>query len=177
MKRTLKLKAVSLLLVFVFVLSFGLNAYAAPSSTVNSPSNVSEFGGKDTLQLEKLLKDINNYKATATKDGKVEDAGKLGFLVKLALQTIKAAIKYGGEVLEYVLKWLDPSTAKYLANNTSKITNALDNVISKISDAQDYVTATIRSMLYTSLCSAGVPGYYALPIADAIATTVDWLLL
>ncbi|SHF32413.1 hypothetical protein SAMN02745218_01966 [Desulfofundulus australicus DSM 11792] len=173
MKCKLKLKAISLLLVLVIALSFSTTAYAVPSNTLSSFSNTYEFKN-DVLQLEK---DANSLSTTATKDGEVQPAGKLGFLVKLALQTIKSAIKYGGEVLEYILKRLDPDTANYLTNNISKITKALDNVIKKIDDAQDYATATIRSMLFTSLTSVGVPGYYALPIADAIARTVDWLLL
>lgn len=42
----------------------------------------------------------------------------------------------------------------------------------KTDDAQDYVESQIRSILYSSLKSAGVPGTYAFPIADAIAKVV-----
>lgn len=113
------------------------------------------------------------HKAT---DVKTDDAqvqgGKLGFLIKLALQLAKTAVKYGGDILSKIIKPLDKETAKYLKDNSSKVAKGLDNALKKIDDAQDYVESQIRSILYSSLKSAGVPGTYALPIADAIAKVV-----
>jgi hypothetical protein len=53
----------------------------------------------DVLQLEK---DANSLSTTATKDGEVQPAGKFGFLVKLALQTIKAALKAGNYAVDFM---------------------------------------------------------------------------
>ncbi|MCY9657614.1 hypothetical protein P5G65_26200 [Paenibacillus chondroitinus] len=107
----------------------------------------------------------------------VEAAGKWGLLVRGALVAIKSAIKYGGDALSYVVKWLDADTAKYLSNNSSKIANGIDNAIGKINELTDYTTATIRGIILDGLRLAGVPDKYGVGIAEAIATTVDWLLL
>ncbi|MEV2910462.1 hypothetical protein ABNF65_18015 [Paenibacillus larvae] len=69
--------------------------------------------------------------ATVT-NGEVKSAGKWGFLVRGALVVIKSAVKYGGEALSYVVKWLDKDTAKYLSKNSSKIAKGIDNAISKM---------------------------------------------
>ncbi|MBN3527122.1 hypothetical protein [Paenibacillus apiarius] len=110
-------------------------------------------------------------------DGQVEASGKLGVLVKGALGEIKGSVTTGGEVLYYVAKWLNKDTAKYFVNNTSKIINGIDNAIAEIDNATDYATGTIRTIVLDGLRSAGVPDSYGVPIAEAIAATVDWLLL
>ncbi|MCY9762354.1 hypothetical protein M5X06_17905 [Paenibacillus alvei] len=110
-------------------------------------------------------------------DGQVEASGKLGVLVRGALGVIKGAVKTGGDVLYNVVKWLDKDTAKYFANNSSKIMKGIDNAIAKIDTARDYATGTIRTIVLDGLRIAGVPDSYGVAIAEAIATTVDWLLL
>ncbi|MCY7484673.1 MULTISPECIES: hypothetical protein [Paenibacillus] len=110
-------------------------------------------------------------------DGQVEASGKLGVLVRGALGVIKGAVKTGGDVLYNVVKWLDKDTAKYFANNSSKIMKGIDNAIAKIDTARDYATGTIRTIVLDGLRMAGVPDSYGVAIAEAIATTVDWLLL
>ncbi|PDO09554.1 MAG: hypothetical protein BLM47_12070 [Candidatus Reconcilbacillus cellulovorans] len=115
--------------------------------------------------------------ASTTGEGEVQPAGKLGLGVRGALIVIKVAIKEGGEVLSYVVKWLDKDTAKYLADNSSKIANGIDNAIEKIDDLTDYTTAVIRQIVLDGLRIAGVPDKYGVGIAEAIAAAVDFLLL
>lgn len=87
----------------------------------------------------------------------VEASGKLGVLVRGALGVIKGAVKTGGDVLYNVVKWLDKDTAKYFANNSSKIMKGIDNAIAKIDTARDYATGTIRTIVLDGLRMAGVP--------------------
>ncbi|MCG7406086.1 hypothetical protein MH117_01555 [Paenibacillus sp. ACRRX] len=119
---------------------------------------------------------VSSVKAVSVQ-GSVEAAGKLGFLVRGALVVIKNAVKYGGEALSHVVKWLDADTAKYLSKNTNKISDGIDKAIGKISELGDYATATIRTILLDGLRAAGVPDKYGVAIAEAIAATVDLLLL
>lgn len=115
--------------------------------------------------------------AAKVTDGQVEASGMSGVLVRGALGVIKGAVDTGGEVLYQVAKWLDKDTAKYFANNTSKIIKGIDNAIAKIDMAREYATGTIRTIVLDGLRMAGVPDSYGVVIAEAIATTVDWLLL
>ncbi|WP_141695001.1 hypothetical protein [Paenibacillus kribbensis] len=64
-----------------------------------------------------------------------------------------------------------------MSNNTSKISNGIDKAIGKFNETGEYVTGTIRTILLDALRAAGVPDRYGVGIAEAIATTVDWLLL
>jgi hypothetical protein len=112
--------------------------------------------------------------ATATE---VQPFGIKGFLVKLAIKTIKVAIDKGGDVLNYILKWLDKDTASYFNKNKNKVVKALDQLENWIDDASDLAQSTIRTKLNSLLRSAGVPSTYSLAIADAIARTITWLVL
>jgi hypothetical protein len=103
--------------------------------------------------------------------------GAKGYLVKLAIQTIKVAIDKGGSVLNYIIKWFDKGTASYFTKNKSKVVKALNQLEDWIDDASDLAQSTIKTKLNSLLLSAGVPGTYSLPIADAIARTITWLVL
>jgi hypothetical protein len=96
-------------------------------------------------------------------------------LVKLALQSIEWAIRNGGDLVGSIIKWLDADTAKVFKANSSKISDAVAKVSKAIDDASNYVSATIRELLYNALTKAGIKGKYALPIADAITTVVATL--
>lgn len=115
--------------------------------------------------------------AVKVMDGQVEASGKLGVLVRGALGVIKGSVTTGGEVLYNVAKWLNKDTAKYFSNNSSKIIEGIDNAIANIDTAKDYATEDIRTIVLDGLRMAGVPDSYGVPIAEAITTTVDWLLL
>lgn len=151
----LKMRLVALSLAIIMVLNFSMIAFA--STTVTPATKV--------LTEESVEK-------TST----VEASGKLGFLVKLALKVIRAAIKYGGKELSWVLGRLDASSAKYLLNNTNKIVKGIDNALAKISSATDYATATIRQILIDGFRIAKITDKYGVPIADAIAAVVNILI-
>ncbi|MGM0890097.1 MAG: hypothetical protein ACQEW5_24875 [Bacillota bacterium] len=159
-----------------FVLSF-LAAVLIFNSAIPGIASIQAFAAEKEQSSKITQVESNEKKNKKEEDGEVEDAGKLGYLVKGALYTIKYAIKAGNYVLDYLEKWLDSSTIRYMSSNGSKISTGIDKAIAKINEATDYTTSTIRSIVYSGMTSAGVPGTYALPIADAIATTVDWLLL
>ncbi|EMT44859.1 hypothetical protein [Anoxybacillus flavithermus] len=63
------------------------------------------------------------------------------------------------------------------SNNKSKVVEALDDLESWIDDANDLAQSTIKTKLNSLLIEARVPGTYSLPIADAIARTITWLIL
>lgn len=114
---------------------------------------------------------------SVTTDGKVEAAGKWGWIVKGALYAIKYGLKAGDYVFKYLVKWLDTGTTRYLSNNSSKVIKGIDNAIGKLDDLTTYTTGIVRQIVLDGLRIAGVPDTYGVAIADAIATTVDWLVL
>lgn len=79
-------------------------------------------------------------------------------------------------MLTKLLGYLDKPTATYFKNNTTKIVNGIDKAIDRISYGVDYATGTLRTIVYDCLVLAGVSKSYALPIADAIAAVVNFLL-
>ncbi|WP_052409924.1 hypothetical protein [Paenibacillus durus] len=162
-KKSLMLAALTAVLSFSTVLP-ATQAFAAKPTTATATET------KDTTEKVEATE-------TIVTDGQVEASGKWGWLVRGALAVIKGAIKYGGEALEYVVKWLDADTAKYLSNNTTKIASGIDNAIAKFDELGEYATGTIRTIVLDGLRLAGVPDTYGVGIADAIAMTVDWLLL
>ncbi|MCY9511168.1 hypothetical protein M5W68_14210 [Paenibacillus larvae] len=115
--------------------------------------------------------------STTVTNGEVKAAGKWGFLIRGALVGIKNGVKYGGEALSYVVKWLDKDTAEYLSKKSSKIVKGIDYAISKIDQLHEYNTIAIRAIVLDSLRIAGVPDKYGVAIAKAITEAVDFLLL
>lgn len=103
--------------------------------------------------------------------------GLKGDLVKLALDLIVTAIDRGGDVLAYILKWLDKDAASYVKNNKSKIIGGINKLDKWINSASTITQTTIKNQLVTYFKAAKVPDKYNLQIADAIARTVTWLLI
>ncbi|MFS0883548.1 hypothetical protein [Metabacillus niabensis] len=102
----------------------------------------------------------------------VEEAGKLGFLIKLVLEIAEFAFKHGGDIVSSVLKKLDPDTAKYVKNNSDKIAKGLKEAQDKIDEGEEYVHSQLSEILQDAMSLAGVSKTYRVPIADAIATVV-----
>lgn len=103
--------------------------------------------------------------------------GFKGDAVKLALSLIKTAIHWGGDVLSFIVRWLDPDAADYLKHNKDRVTGAIDKLEDYIDEAEYITQTTIKEKLFSFLDAADVPEHYALQIADAIARTVTWLLM
>ncbi len=59
----------------------------------------------------------------------------------------------------------------------NKVVKALDDLENWVDDASDLAQSTIKTKLNSLLMAAGVPGTYSLPIADAIARTITWLIV
>ncbi|MGG4024937.1 hypothetical protein ABEV13_13470, partial [Geobacillus stearothermophilus] len=119
----------------------------------------------------------SSLSAQSSIESEVQPYGAKGFMVKLAIQTIKVAIDKGGSVLNYIIKWFDKDTASYFTKNKSKVIKALNQLEDWIDDASDLTQSTIKTKLNSLLRSAGVPSTYSLSIADAIARTITWLIL
>lgn len=107
----------------------------------------------------------------------VEAQGKSGYFIKIAIETVQWAIKNGGSLVDDILKFFDPATAKVFNANKSKVISALDDVLKKIDSATTYVESQIRGMIYSALTAVGISGTYALPIADSIARIISFLAL
>ncbi|AEG59879.1 hypothetical protein [Desulforamulus ruminis] len=174
---------ISFLLVVTLLVNLLLPGMSAFAAEITHDSAVIGSNNQKCDTKVELINDVSTAEEEKLDaDGEVVIQGKIGYMVKLALQTIRAAVKvadWTGKEISIIFKKLgkDSATIDYFKNNTSKIIKAIDKVINTLDEAQDYVTANIRQLLYDALISANVPGSYALPIADAIAAAVDVLLL
>lgn len=103
----------------------------------------------------------------------VEPAGAKSALVKAACKTLAAAFRYGGDALEYVLKWVDDDAAEAVAKYSDEIADQLDY----ISTISDLTVNMVKEYMYNFLVNnLGLSGGIAYQIADAIATTINWLI-
>jgi hypothetical protein len=107
-------------------------------------------------------------------DQQVEPQGVKSYLVKKAVKVIAYALRKGGDVLEYIVKWLDKDAAKALSKYSDKIANELD-YIATIPDLA--VNIVKEKIYYFMINELGLSGGIALQIADAIATAINWLVL
>lgn len=144
--------------------------------------SVNAMTNRSTILLKEESSDMYSITIPITQKSQitqqdVHSYGIKGFLVKQAIKIIKIATDKGGDVLNYILKWLDKDTAKYFENNKDKVVKSLDDLENWVDDASDLAQITIKNKLNSLLMVAGVPGTYSLPIADAIARTITWLVL
>lgn len=163
------------------MLASGLLPTIAGAHSPEKTTEISITNENNDLALYSETINLTTYSQSAneatTDNPTIQEFGFKGFLVKIAVKTIKTAVKSGGSILTYVTKWLDASTAKYLKNNVSKITKALDQLDNWLDNASDFTQSTIKTKLNSLLKAAGVPATYSLAIADAIARTVTFLLI
>ena len=100
--------------------------------------------------------------------------GVKSFLVKKAVQLIALSFCKGGDVLVYILQWLDDDAATAVSVYGVQIGAALDDIAS----IPGLTVKIVREkLLYFLMRSAGLSGGVALQIADAVAATIDWLIL
>lgn len=103
-----------------------------------------------------------------------EPRGVKSYLVKKAVELIAASLRKGGDVLKYLLKWLDDDAAKAVSKYGDKIADALDEIANIPGLTVNIVK---EKLVYVLTKSCGLSGGTALQIADAVATTINWLLL
>ncbi|ASS88259.1 hypothetical protein GLN3_15320 [Geobacillus lituanicus] len=70
----------------------------------------------------------SSLSAQSSIESEVQPYEAKGFMVKLAIQTIKVAIDKGGSVLNYIIKWFDKDTASYFTKNKSKVYKSFKSV-------------------------------------------------
>ena len=140
-------------------------------ATHASPARLVDCG--DTIQVGARPQTCASQ-VNAVHAGDEVPQGVRSYLTKKAVQLIAAAFRHGGDVLAYVVKWLDDDAAKAVAKNSGRIADAL-NDIAKI---PGLTTNIVREKLYYFLKeSLSLSGGVSLQIADAVAATIDWLLL
>lgn len=54
--------------------------------------------------------------------------GFKSYLTKKAVELIAAAFRHGGDVLAFVMKWVDGAAAKAVTKNGGRIADALDDI-------------------------------------------------
>lgn len=165
--------------IFIVTLAgvFGFSSvFMTGVNSVSAASNNTPIVQKETSTTTSSTITPTTQNAQITQQ-EAQPYGIKGFLVKQAIKIIKVAIGKGGDVLNYILKWFDEDTAKYFKNNKNKVVKALDDLENWVDDASDLAQSTIKTKLNSLLMAAGVPGTYSLPIADAIARTITWLIL
>ncbi|MFK9117326.1 hypothetical protein ABEI56_09305 [Peribacillus castrilensis] len=65
----------------------------------------------------------------------IQPAGFKGWAIQIGIDALKIAVKQGGSILSYALKFLDKDAAKYVKSNSSKMTKALDKLDNWIDEA------------------------------------------
>lgn len=159
-------KFLACLLVFSLLVTFTLPSasLAAPKSQQSNNSVVTEEYIQNSVTTDDEIGD------------EVEAAGKTGWLIKMGLEVAEQIVRYGGSALSKITKYLDADTAKYLKNNSSKIAKGIADAQKKINELEDYTQSRLSAILQQSLSNMGVPKSYAVPIGDAIATAVMFLI-
>ncbi|CAJ1002246.1 hypothetical protein [Brevibacillus aydinogluensis] len=165
-------------LALVCTISLTSSALAASSSKISTSQTITNKSiyEKKLIELQEKKAEYKKQVDSKVSKDNITIQGKLGYLVKLALEVIEAAIKYGGDEVAHILKWLDADTAKVFKENSSKIAKAVGKVADKLDELEEVTQSYIKKELYKALTAAGISGTYALPIADAIARTVTFLL-
>jgi len=111
---------------------------------------------------------------TVSQPGSVEEDGLRSYLVKQALGLIADSIRYGGDALAYILRYIDDDAASALTRYADEIADELDY----IATIPDVVESVVKEKLYYFLVNElGLSGGTALQIADAVVGAIGFLLL
>lgn len=105
--------------------------------------------------------------------GEVQPEGAKSYLVKQAVKVIASAIRYGGDALEYIVKYIDDDAARALNRYSDQIADKLDYIATIPDLTANIVKDYIFNFMVNNLKIQ--PGL-AMQIADAIKAAINWLI-
>ena len=148
-------------------------------TTVNIEEDVNKTNEYSTNTADSMFNNSYEFATEEPSSGVVgiQPAGFKGWAIQIGIDALKIAVKQGGSILSYALKFLDKDAAKYVKSNSSKMTKALDKLDNWIDEAEGVTQSTIKSRLNTYLKNAGVPSKYSLQIAAAFARAITWFIM
>lgn len=121
------------------------------------------LAGPRTVSVEQSFVGGNGY----------ETQGVKGAIVKAAVKKIAKALRYGGPILNKLLRYLDPKAASILSKYASRLADKLDY----IATIPDLTANMVKDYVFNFLVNdLKVKGGSALVIADAIKAVVNWLI-
>jgi hypothetical protein len=160
----------SLVMISVALLAPISTVYAADKNGRSKPAPVNNT----QVPAQTLTQPVTTAPTVDSDEDDLDGQGVKGYLVRLAVEAIAAAVRYGGPVLTYIVGKLDKPAAQALSRYSGYIAGKLDY----IATIPDLTANMVRTYIFNFLAYDLHIGYgNAQSIADAIKSAINWLVL